>query len=67
MTTLQNQILQAESTEQLEAVLENAEPRQSNGFETELVRNLKNSLWYDPLDLEKQKENALRICKFYGK
>ena len=70
MSVLQTQIEQATTTEQLKTVLENAEPRQENGFQTSFVRHLLNTFWYFPFgdqQFENQKRFALNLCKQYNK
>ena len=67
---LQVQINGATTTEELKAILENAEPIQENGFKTSFVRHLLNTFWYFPFgneELENQKRFAVNLCKQYGK
>ncbi len=67
---LQVQINNAKTTEELKTVLENAEPKQENGFKTSFVRHLLNTFWYFPFgndQLENQKRFAIKLLNQYGK
>ena len=67
MTILRTNIGNAQTQDELEHIIENAEPLKENGFKTKFHSHLIDCIWYRFKTLEQSKTWCIKICESYNK